>query len=254
MTALLILLTPVLLLAIVALFGFVGCSFTPSAGIKISPVVESAIKGTQSISATLSLNGGELLVATLQWGGSATPQFSGVQLQADSAVNNGNALTWNGMNIQVFTGKAPGAGGNVTVTVTLQTASPVQWSLCIWPYATSSQTLYGAVNKAATFTGAPLIIQAPAVNVNKGDAFYAAAFAADTPATPGGQGAFPGSNSLSAPNGFSTATDSSNDPLLEGLVATSTGPVIAQATNTPTDTHNTKPEGFILALGVTITS
>ena len=250
MTTLAILLAPILLLAIVALFGFVGCSFKDGAA-AASPVVASAGKGTQSISAMLGLNGGELLVATVQWGGPATPQFSGVQLQADSGVNNGNALTWNGMNVQVFTGRAPGAAGNVTVTVTLQTASPVQWSLCIWPYATNSQTLYGAVNTAATFTGTPLSIQAPAINLNKGDALYAAVFAADPPATAGGQGVFPGSSSLSAPTGFSTAPNSVN-PLLESLVAAAAGPVTAQATNMPTDPHNTKPEGFILALGVTI--
>jgi len=267
MTALLIVLTPLLLLAIVSLFGFVGCRFQPGAASNsYSPVVQAAGAKAPTVSALLDVEGAQLLVATVQWGGSGTPQFSaqvgsGATVQCNfapaSEVNGGNPFSWNGINIQVFTGQVPANVDVLVVTVTLpsQDPSPVQWSLCIWPYMTSSQTLYGAVNTDlhATFVGTPLSLQTPsAVSVKTGDALYAVAFAADPPATAAGQVAFPGTNKLAAPSGFTTAADNSNDPILEGLVATAnTGPVTAQVTDTNTNT-NIKPLGFVLAFGVTI--
>ncbi|HUI85076.1 MAG TPA: hypothetical protein VL240_12680 [Candidatus Binatia bacterium] len=258
MTVLVILLTPVLLLAIVALFAFVGCSFR--AQISLAPVVATASAGTSALSATLGLNGGELLVATLQWDGLSAPTFKGAQFQPAAAVNNGNALKWNGMSIQVFTAVYSGAyGTNINMSVTLPTPSQVPWSFSIWPYSTNaSNPLSGAVSTNPNFAGKN--IQAPAVNLNKGDALYAVAFAADTTPTPLTPGIFPGNSSLSAPangpNGetVATATDTNNNPLLEGWLAGANEVATAQATNTPTDPSNTNPKGFILALGVTISS
>lgn len=263
MTALLIVLTPILLLAIVALFGFVGCRFQAGvASSSYSPVVQAAGAKAPTVSALLDVEGANLLVATVQWGGAGTPQFSaqvgsGATVQCNFApasdVNGGNPFSWNGINIQVFTGTVPSNVDVLVVTVTLPDPSPVQWSLAIWPYATNSQTLYGAVSTDlhATFTGSPLSLQTPSpVGVKVGDALYAVAFAADAPATAGGQAVFPGSNSLAASKGYTTATDNSNNPLLEGLIATATtGPLTAPVTDTTT---KTKPLGFLLAFGVTI--
>ena len=246
MTALLILLTPVLMLAIVALFGFVGCSFSPAYG--LSTVVATADKGTSSVSATLGLNGGELLVATVQWGGTAVPTFTGAQFQPSAAVNNGNAFSWNGMNVQVFSGINPAGKGELTVTAALPSPSTVSWSLSIWPYVTKAPNpLYGAVSTTPNFQGKN--IQAPPINLNKGDALYAVAFAADTPVTPTSPGTFPGNNPLSAPMAFTTFADV-NNPLLEGIFASAAGQVIAQATNNTTDPNNARPRGFMVAVGV----
>jgi hypothetical protein len=240
--AFVILLAPVFLLAIVALFGFIGCSFAPLPGAGPTPVVEIAAANSATLSATLmNLSGGELLVATLQWGGGGTPNFtSGGVFQP---VSNGGPFKWNGMDIQVFSA-INATQGSSTITVNLSKPSPVQWSLCICPYATKAlNPLYGAVNNGATFTGA--VIKAPPITLNPGDSIYAVAFAADGG---GVVGNFPGKNSLSVPGPFFTPGSSDvTNPLLEiGRVGSDGGAVAAEATNSNTS----NPRGFIFAVGV----
>jgi hypothetical protein len=263
MTTLLVLLTPVLLLAIVALFAFVGCSFTPGeAGYQsFNPVVQIAAAGNPTVKALLDVEGASLLVATVQWGGKGAPQFSAqvgsgapeeCHFKAASEVNNGNPYNWNGMNIQVFTGQVPAKVDVLVVTVTLPDPSPVDWSICIWPYATASQKLYGAVSSSPNFASKTITTQAP-VHMNGGDVLYAVAFAADTPSSAGSPGAFPGNNTLSAPAGwgFATASDRDKNPLLIGF-----GPTVGPGELKPVAvnaTSDTNPLGFILAFGVTIT-
>jgi hypothetical protein len=244
MTVLVILLTPVLLLAIVALFGFVGCSFHPGA-ISPSPQVGIAGPGASSVSVSLSnLSGGELLVATVEWGGSAQPPaFTGAAFQQRSDINGGNAFDWNGMRIQVFT--AINSQKNTSlITATFSSPSNVECSLCVWPYP-GSTTLYGAVDSGPNLTGTN--IAAPPINVmNKGDAIYAVAYAADAPTT-SLTGKFPGNNLLTPGNGFTSALVGESDPLLEGLYATASGPVTPAATNTA---GTSKSKGFIFAVAV----
>lgn len=64
-----LILTPVLLLAVVALLGFVGCyqevTLTPQV-MHVQTVVQSAPDGTRSVTADpLTLQGGELIVVAL---------------------------------------------------------------------------------------------------------------------------------------------------------------------------------------------
>ena len=238
--ALVILLAPVLLLAIVALFGFVGCSFNPSYVPPPTPVVETAPANSATLNATLmNLAGGELLVATLQWGGGSAPNFtSGGAFQA---VTNGGPFLWAGMRIQVFSAVNTTPTSN-TVTVTLPKPSPVPWSLCIMPYSMpASDPLYGATNNGTNFTGAD--IKAPPINLNFGDTVYAVAFAADA------IGTFPGHNSLSAGPGFTASSTEVTNPLMEQPLfsrAAADGPVTAEATNSNT----ANPRGFIFAVAV----
>jgi hypothetical protein len=247
MTALLILLTPVLLLGIVALFAFVGCFSEPCA--PPTPAVETAGPGTSTLSTTVSnLCGGELLVATVQWGGpTQSPSLvadSGAPLNPAPEVDGGNAFDWNGMKIQVFTLVNSSQKSSVTITALLSAPSPDTWSLCVWPYPTSTPTLYGAVKSNPNGTGTN--VAAPAINVmNKGDAVYAVAYAAD----PGAIGKFPSNNSLSAGPGFTAASTTVPDPLLESSYATASGPVTATAMNT---TGSSNSKAFIFAVAVRI--
>jgi len=246
MTALLILLTPVLLLAVVALFAFVGCGFSEPCA-PPTPAVETTDPGTSTLSATVSnLCGGELFVATVQWGGpTQSPSLvtdSGAALNPAPEVNGGNAFDWNGMKIQVFTLVNSSQNSSVKITAILSAPSPDTWSLSIWPYPTSTPSLYGAVNNQ-NVTGTN--IAAPAINVmNKGDAVYAVAYAADAGAI---TGTFPGNNTLSPGPGFTTASTSVPDPLLESSVAAASGPVPATAINA-TGIGNWK--AFIVAVAV----
>lgn len=271
MTTLLILLTPVLLLAIVALFGFVGCAqFPPGKPYKTyTPVVVNGLaEETTSTAHITNLSDNELLVATLQWGGppTPTPTFASsgglVNLYPAPAVNNGQPFSWNGMNIQVFINNVDNPGdGNLAVTVTLPAPSPVPWSLCVWPYLTlAKDPVFGAVSTDSNFIGTEIKTPEP-ITLSQLDALYAVAFAADTPARAGGNGAFPGTNSLSAPPGWGFVTydglwegNSTNtpNPLLIGFVARGpgTGTLTPLAINKPTSARNTKPKGFMVALGI----
>jgi hypothetical protein len=258
MTTLLILLTPVLLLAIVALFAFVGCVFHPGRALPtLTPVVAIGTTRETTLTATITnLIDNELIVATLQWGGppTPTPTFSsaGVNLYPAPMVNGGKPFNWNGMNIQVFINNVDKPGnGNLPIKVTLPAPSPVPWSLCIWAYETlAKDPVFGAVSTDPNFVGVEIKTPEP-ITLNQEDALYAVAYAADTPATPGGNGAFPGTNSLSAPTTWGFLEYNTNgNPLLIGFGAKAAGTVTPLAINKPTDPKNTKPKGFMVAVGV----
>lgn len=260
-TPLILLLTPLLLLVIVALFAFVGCAFRPGSPLgNYTPIVVTASARETTLTAKITgLVDNELIVATLQWGGPPTPTptfaATGLNLYAAPMVNNGKPFSWNGMNIQVFINNVDNPGdGTVTVKVTLPAPSPVPWSLCIWPYNTAAQNpVFGAVSTAPDFVGVEIKTPEP-ITLNHDDAVYAVAYAADAPANVGGDGAFPGTNSLSpAPGwGFLSYTNTSNNPLLIGFRATGpgTGTLTPLAINKPTDPKSANPKGFMVALGI----
>lgn len=256
-TLLLFVLTPVVLLAIVALFAFVGCSFTPGGpiGPVLPPVVAMGRPNEDTLTGTLTnLADNELVVATLQWGGPATPtpKFTGVNLYPANAVNNGQPLSWNGMNIQVFINNVDNPGdGRVPVKVTLPAPSPVPWSLCMWAYQTlAKDPVYGGVFTDPNLIGVEIKTPEP-ITLNRLDNLYAVAFAADPPSTVDGNGAFPGSNSLSAPTGWGFSEYNANsNPLLIGFTATAGGTVTPLAINKPTDPKDTNPKGFMVAVGI----
>jgi len=259
-TLLIFVLTPVVLLAVVKFFTF-GCPFTPGsvAPSLYTPVVATGRANETTLTATIKgVFDNELIVATLQWGGPPTPgptfAATGLGLYPAPMVNNGKPFSWNGMNIQVFINNVdnPPKDGNLAVKVTLSVPSPVPWSLCIWPYQTlAKDPVFGAVSTNPNFVGVEIKTPEP-ITLSYGYALYAVAFAADSPATAGGDGAFPGSNSLSGPGwGLITYNNNSN-PLLIGFQATAagTGTVTPLAINKPTDPKNTNPKGFMLALGI----
>ena len=108
-----LILTPVLLLAIVALLGFVGCyqevTLTPGGLTHVQTVVKTAAAGTQSVTADpLTLQGEELIVVAVQWSsaisGPDTPALSSPALPAGAfqAVNGGGPFSWNNMLVQIF--------------------------------------------------------------------------------------------------------------------------------------------------------
>lgn len=242
MEALLILLTPILLLALVALFGFVGCGFTPGSTSSSFSTVVTADAATQTLMIPVSgLSGGELLVATVQWGSPAiappAPAFSGGP--AFAAVDMAGPFVWGKSRVQVFSGTNT-SSTDYTITVTLSDNSPVQWSVCIEAFgdSQSAASMFSPVTNGTTFVGSA--IQSPPITLAKGDTLYAVAYAADS------DGTFPGSNSLSAPSGYSVFADSTN-PLFETWGAQSAGSVTGQATNSNTN----NPKGFIVALGIT---
>jgi hypothetical protein len=260
MTTLLILLTPILLLGIVALFGFVGCAFRPGrAAGNYTPIVVTASPRETTLTAKITgLVDNELIVATLQWGGPPTPTptftATGLGLYPAPMVNNGKPFSWNGMNIQVFMNNVDNPGdGTVAVKVTLPAPSPVPWSLCIWPYGTLAQNpVFGALSTEPNFVGVEIKTPEP-ITLNQNDALYAVAYAADAPATTGGNGAFPGTNSLSAPAGWGfLAYNANSNPLLIGFLATGpgTGRLTPLAINKPTDPKSANPKGFMVALGI----
>src|SRR5262249_23637735 len=118
MLDLFLILTPLLLLAIVALLGFTGC-YTPvtltQGGVgHRQTVVNSNNPNTNSITSDLlTLEGGEFLVAVVQWNSAITgPDMPGFSPNIFSPLPNLAPFTWNNMTIQIFTSQNP--DGNAT--------------------------------------------------------------------------------------------------------------------------------------------
>ncbi len=254
-TLLILVLTPVVLLAVVKFLTW-PCPFTPGAlpnPTLLTPVLATATARETTLTATVTnVYGNQLFVAILQWGGapSPTPTFSspGVNLYPKSGV-----YAWNGMNIQVFINNVEKPGdGTVPVTVTLPAPSPVPWSLCIWPSQTLAPSpVFGIVTTDPNFAGLEIKTPEP-LTLTQYDQLCAVAYAADAPATVGGNGAFPGSNSLSGPGWGLVTFNNNGNPLLIGFIAegTGTGTLTPLAINKPTDPKNTNPRGFMIALGI----
>ncbi len=248
-----VILTPILLLAVIALLGFVGCDRVLGLNYinpPMSPVtpVQGTIKrspaGTGTITADpLTLQGGELIIATVQWSSGSvqqpTPTLTGA---AFTAIPGGGPFDWNGMKIQSFVATNPANNTSLTVTATLTGGSNVVWHLCVSAYDKVDDNLpvYSPQQSGPAFIGTNP--QAPPINVGSGDIVYAVAFAADN------NGTFPSTNSLTPGPGFQTEFDAISNPLIED--GGTGNPVTAQAT---VSSLSPNPRAFIFAMGIKAT-
>jgi hypothetical protein len=240
-----VILTPVLLLAIVALLGFVGCyhnvTYTGPVLMHVQTVVNSAPAGTKSITAApLTLQGGELIVVAVQWSSSITgPDMAEVAGASFSAVDGGGPFAWNNMSVQIFSAFNPAGNTQLTVTASLVLNSTVTWNLCVSAYSgvDENASLYSPQTSKLNYVGNNP--QTPPLNIGTGDLVYAVAFAANS------DGTFPGTNALTAGPGFTAEFPAITNPLAED--GNGSNPVIAQVTNTNTDPN---AKGFIFAMGL----
>ena len=243
-----VILTPILLLAVIALLGFVGCDrFYGLENSGTFPVhhvqttVKTADAGTDSITAQLpNLQGGELLIATVQWRSGSVQQPAPALTGGNfTAVPGGGPLDWNSMRIQTFIATNPPNSTSVTVEVILAGGSNITWNLAVSAYRSFDPQVpvYSPEPSDKTFIGTELA--APGITVGAGDMVYAIAFAADN------DGTFPGNNPISAGPDFTAEFTDISNPLVEDGV--SSNPVIAQATVNP---QTPNPRAFIFALGI----
>ena len=243
-----VLLTPLLLLPIIALLGFVGCNlvFPLQAPVAtpvqhVQTVVKSATAGASSIAADpLTLAGGELLIVTVQWRSPTVqqppPALSGAVF---SPIPGAGPFDWNGMNIQSFVATNPANSTSVAVQAQLAGGSIVPWNLCVTAYKgyDPDSPVYSPISSGPIFVGTD--IKSPAINVGEGDKVYAVAFAADN------DGTFPGSNSLTPGANFTAEFTVVANPMVED--GGSGNPVVAEAINTASGPN---PRGFIFAMGI----
>ena len=241
-----VVLTPILVLLIVALLGFVGCQVvfplnTPPGVSHVQTTVKSAPAGTDTITADpLTLEGGELIVATVQWGAGVaqapTPSLSGATF---AAVVGGGPFDWSGMRIQTFFATNPSNSHTVTVKAILSALSNFPWNLCVSAYqgADSDNPMFSPQQNGPSFFGTNP--QAPPISKDERDLIYAVVFAADN------NGTFPGNNSFAAGTGFTAEFPAITNPLVED--GGSGNLVTAQATNT---SQSPNPKGFIFASGI----
>jgi hypothetical protein len=246
--------TPILLLAIVALLGFVGCyqdvTVTPPTLMHVQTVVKSAPAGTQSATAKpLTLQGGELIVVAVQWSSpNATP--SKPELSEASlgnilfpAVSGGGPFAWyaidsnHNMMAQIFSASNPAGNTQFTVKASLLQQSTVPWSLCVSAYAGVNESTPLSSPQPSKLNYLGNNPQTPPISFGPGALVYAVAFAANS------DGTFPGNNSLSAGPGFTAEFPQITNPLVED--GNGASPVIAQATNTNSDPN---AKGFIFAM------
>lgn len=245
MLDLFLILTPVLLLAIVALLGFVGCyqdvTVTPPTIIHVQTVVTSAPANTKSVTAEpLTLDGGELIVVAVQWRTAiAGPQMPGLTGASFSQVNGGGPFAWNNMSVQIFSAFNPPGNTQLTVAATLPQNSTVTWNLCVSAYSGVDENapLYSPQISKLNYVGNNP--QTPPLNIGTGDLVYAVGFAAN------GDGTFPGTNALTAGAGFTAEFPAITNPLVED--GNGSNPVVAQVTNSNPDPN---AKGFIFAMGL----
>lgn len=240
-----LILTPVLLLAIVALFGFVGCSptfvvLTANAVQHVQTTISSHAPGTDAGGDTATINadlpglqGGELLIATVQWQSPQAPILTGANW---TQVAGGGPFLWNNMSIASYWATNPEGNTAVTAEAILDGGSNVTWNLCVSAYngAASATAPYSPEASDTGYIGpAPT---APAINLGPGDMLYAVGFAADP------DGTFPGSTSLAAGPGLTAEFSAVQNPLVEDG---GSGIISAQVTS-----NNPNAEGFIVAMGI----
>jgi hypothetical protein len=182
-----VILTPLLLLAVIALLGFVGCdqflgltqAYEGVSYVNTAVFVEPAT--TNTVTAVLSgLSGGELIVITLQWSGpvpTLPPNLTSAagpytwELQTTAASKKISA-------IQVLTAMNPDNSAQFTVTVTL--SSVVPWSICLTAFSTvyaNAPTYSPQTVQASTSANSPA--QTNAIGLGESDALYAIGIAAD---------------------------------------------------------------------------
>jgi hypothetical protein len=240
-----LILTPVLLVAIVALLGFVGCyqniTYTPPPLVHVQTVVAQASANTSKVTAgPLALQGGELIVVAVQWSSAISgPEMPGFTGAAFSPVNGGGPFAWNNMSVQIFSAFNPAGNTQLTVTASLPRNANVAWNLCVSAYdgADESVPLYSPQTSKLNYVGNNP--QTPPLNLGTGDLAYAVAFAANR------DGTFPGNNSLTAGPGFTAEFPAITNPLVEDGYGSN--PVVAQVTNTNPDPN---AKGFIFAMGL----
>jgi hypothetical protein len=251
MLDLFLILTPVLLLPIVALLGFVGCyqnvTYVPPALIHVQTVIATASANTNKVTADpLTLEGGELIVVAVQWSSAiAGANMPGLTGASFSPVNGGGPFVWykidttHNMMIQIFSAINPAGNAQLTVTASLLQESTVPWSLCVSAYAGADENtpLYSPQTSKVNYVGNNP--QTPPLNIGSGDLVYAVAFAANS------NGTFPGTNPLSPGPGFTAEFPAITNPLVED--GGGSNPVVAQVTNANTDPN---AEGFIFAMGL----
>jgi len=247
-----LILTPLLLLAIVALLGFVGCDklfdvnpITQLPGIGPSEtVVQVGPAGTNELSATLNgLQGGELIVVTVQWKISvAGPQMPAFTPNIFAPV--ADAYNWQGMNIQVFSAFNPVGNAQLTVTVKLVQNSTVTWNLCLSAYGNvdPNTPTYSPLTSPLNYVGSNPQTSPINLGGTGGDVLYAVGFAADS------NGTFPGANNVLSPaTGFTAAFLAVTNPLVEQISGFE--PIAAQVTNANPDPN---AKGFIFAMGIKV--
>ncbi len=240
-----LILTPVLVLAIVALLGFVGCSPTfvvlKAVGVQhVQTTISSHApgtdtgEGTATISADLlGLQGGELLIATVQWQSPQAPILTGANWMQ---VTGGGPFLWNNMSILSYWATNPQASTSVSAEAILNGGSNVTWNLCVSAYsgAASATAPYSPEASDPAYTGPTPT--APAISLGPGDMLYAVGFAADP------DGTFPGSTSLTAGPSLTAEFPAVKYPLVEDG---GSGIISAQVTS-----NNPSAEGFIVAMGM----
>jgi|HubBroStandDraft_6_1064221.scaffolds.fasta_scaffold92084_3 hypothetical protein len=186
-----LLLTPLLLLAVVALLGFVGCdqvlgltqAYQGIGYVNTSVLVEPANANT--VTAVLGgLSGGELVVVTLQWSGNA-PTFS------PSLTSAAGPYTWELeatappkkiSDIQVFT--AINADNSTQFAVKVSLSSVVPWSVCLTAFSIvdTNEPTYSPQTVQA-FTSANSPAQTSPIGLGDSDALYAIGIAANSVGT-----------------------------------------------------------------------
>ena len=246
MVDLFVILTPILLLAVVGLLGFVGCQLVfplnlPPAVAHVATTVKTGLPGMDTVTADpLILEGGELIAATLQWGSAAVQPPEPVLSGADfSPVPGGGPFNWSGMKVQTFLARNPANQRSLAVRATVPGGANVVWNLCVSAYRNvdGDNPVFSPIQNGAAFIGTNP--QLPPININDGDMVYAIALAADN------NGTFPGSNSYVAGPGFTAEFPAVTNPMVEDG---GSGPLVtAQATNT---TQSPNPRAFIFAMGL----
>ena len=261
-----VILTPILLLAMVALFGFVGCdqllglsptTESPQLGyVKTAVYVEPATPmngtSTTTFNGILSgLQGGELVVVALQWKGNP-PAFTPNLMSAAGPYEWQLATKVPPQtisDIQVFTAMNPANSAQFTVQVKLNSVAP--WSLCLSAYNmvdTNAPTYSPQIVQVSTSANNPVTsLQTAAIGLSAGDALYAVGFAAN------GDGTFPpGANNLAPGPGFTLDNSGNTNPLVEHLITSNLGSdqsLPAVVTNT---TGNPTANLFVLGMGIKV--
>jgi hypothetical protein len=235
------------MLAVVALLAFVGCDLVlkfepiPVPVVHVQTTVKRGLPFSDRITADpLSLEGGELIVVTVQWSSPAVqppdPVLSGLVF---APVVGGGPFPWNNMRVQTFVGINPEQNTQLAVEVMLAGGSSVTWHLCVSAYNgfDTNTPVYSPQQNGPGFVGTNP--QAPTISPANGDMVHAVAFGADN------NGTFPGNNSFTPGPGFTAEFPAITNPLVEDAVPN--GPTGAQATNT---TQALNPRGFIFAMGI----
>jgi len=232
-----VILTPILLLAVIALLGFVGCDqvfglsqTTPgeanqvgyvNTAVFVEPATPNNGADTTTFNAGLSdLHGGELIVITLQWKGNAptfTPNLTTAAGPYDWQLTT-TAPPQTISDIQVFT--AMNAAGATQFTVQVQLNSVVPWSICLSAYNTVdiSNPTYSPLTTQASAVANNSSTSTGSVGLSAGDALYAFGIAAEA------SGSFPsGANNLAPGPGLTPDNAGNTNPLVEHLITSNSG-------------------------------